>query len=167
MIYSADVAGLKQWRFPLWANRLAGRWVLPLLSPSNAPTGPRSRETIPGISTGLNGAGFAQMVARNAGLQVNGNGNGAAQRRRANGRNTPNQGQQQQQQGVRRADTSASLGSYLSELGPGDIPQASEEQISLLQSMFPDVSRDQVVQALQLSNNDPNRAVTLLLDSTN
>ncbi|KAI8319438.1 hypothetical protein GQ54DRAFT_251160, partial [Martensiomyces pterosporus] len=29
VIYSADIAGLKQWRFPQWANSAARRWVLP------------------------------------------------------------------------------------------------------------------------------------------
>ncbi|KAJ2704587.1 hypothetical protein FB645_003153 [Coemansia sp. IMI 203386] len=45
--------------------------------------------------------------------------------------------------------------------------QADEQQVSLLMGMFPSAERTQVVQALQLAANDANRAVTILLDSSN
>ncbi|KAJ1726863.1 hypothetical protein LPJ61_004912 [Coemansia biformis] len=32
MVYSADIAGLRQWRFPRWVECAAGRWVGPLLT---------------------------------------------------------------------------------------------------------------------------------------
>ncbi|KAJ2795084.1 hypothetical protein H4S07_006577 [Coemansia furcata] len=32
MAYSADVAGLKRWRLPLWAGHFAQRWIMPLVS---------------------------------------------------------------------------------------------------------------------------------------
>ncbi|KAJ2491299.1 hypothetical protein IWW37_002381 [Coemansia sp. RSA 2050] len=33
MVYSADVAGLKRWRLPLWMGSVARRWIAPLLLP--------------------------------------------------------------------------------------------------------------------------------------
>ncbi|KAJ2055978.1 hypothetical protein GGI17_006429 [Coemansia sp. S146] len=36
MVYSADVAGLKRWRVPMWVGNLAQRWIAPLLLPVSA-----------------------------------------------------------------------------------------------------------------------------------
>ncbi|KAJ2898953.1 hypothetical protein IWW38_001172 [Coemansia aciculifera] len=37
MVYSADVAGLKRWRLPVWAEEKARRWIAPMLESSSPP----------------------------------------------------------------------------------------------------------------------------------
>ncbi|KAJ2832585.1 hypothetical protein GGI24_001179 [Coemansia furcata] len=44
MAYSANVAGLKRWRLPLWAGHFAQRWIMPLVS---APRAGSTRHTSP------------------------------------------------------------------------------------------------------------------------
>ncbi|ORX66643.1 hypothetical protein DL89DRAFT_216466, partial [Linderina pennispora] len=46
MVYSADIGGLKRWRFPQWMSSMARRWVLPVVT-SAQPTGNRGQGTVP------------------------------------------------------------------------------------------------------------------------
>ncbi|KAJ2679293.1 hypothetical protein GGI25_001649 [Coemansia spiralis] len=116
MIYNANVAGLKYWRFPQWMTHVACTLVLPWISSSSEQSGGSGRLV-------------DMLAARNAAVQ-----------------RSLEQLRQHQQMHQQMAE------------------EPAEELVVQLQSMFPNAGREQVVQALQLSRNDPNRAAAIILE---
>ncbi|KAL1918049.1 uncharacterized protein VTP21DRAFT_3315 [Calcarisporiella thermophila] len=125
MLYRADVANVKRWRFPGVLVRFAKRWLEPLLA---------SRPTI--------------------------RSNATTQEQRARMLRDDIRSRQQTAEAMREY-----LGS-LARAEPGGINPPSDEEVSMLVAMFPNIPRETVVQALTSSNNDVSRAVEYLLSTT-
>ncbi|CEP14827.1 hypothetical protein [Parasitella parasitica] len=154
-MYRTDVGNIKQWRFPIWIQKLTVRFVKPfLVSPPIA----RSSTTLPSQRP------FVAGILPVDNLLSNG-----LRNRRETNTSTSTRSETASVSAAATEGTS-SVREYLDTITGRDVAGSeleppSPEHTRVLLTMFPDHPRETITRALSSAHNDLNRAVEIMLST--